>query len=750
MFKFKHSTLLIFQIPDLVNQLLLINLQLNDNSITGLSEMKTYWMPLLNKLEINQNCIEEIQLLTGLFNIETIEFENNNLCEIESINAIKDFNFLNEIRLTNNPIINEEKIEIENYNLSNELIDSKSCLKLTRTSTKQDGNDTTEQFYHKSLKKIYKFVELHKNQINAYIEQYQNFNQLNEQMVLASLEQLMNEFNVLRDVVIKLRFIFEINDIGSLLNIDYHLNGGSNGGGVGGPTKVPSRPTSARQNDKNRVYSARLERIKGLRSSKTNTSLTSNSVEIDELLNVTASINGFSKKVEESSLSSNQLYINKLIEKHTLKQLNKSATRIQARWKGYRTRKEMDRQAANMAATIIQARWRGYIIRKRIEEARKRINEENQFEFEEIDLKEFEFDESKFDVKIPMGSVPYKQFIHAALDANMFSKPPRPPSVNHNLPPVIGVPKRAWKGETPRTNSAASTHENYDIKPTQVHPLMFTGRSLNSASTNPDSEAMPLYSMKHENIANEWGFKDHRTAMLMLQRADKMKYKVERKNKLKSLDPKQRLKLLRKMDKFTPRVTGRNTSQNIQHSLNPINFELPLTSPSNNFIPQSHQNTNIRTYEWLHSQVRDMPSITSLSSKSNDFTKVPKLPQIPSNLNHANGNGNNAASLWRKSSSGSNSTLDQNPATLPLKTINLLGSNITSKQNSLPPLNNQNNSYGNSNHKPLNLNYDFNTSQQELEDYSIASSRSSFTNMFISKKPAKLGEIKKRNHKKKY
>ena len=290
------------------------------------------------------------------------------------------------------------------------------------------------------------------------------------------------------------------------------------------------------------------------------------------------------------------------------------------------------------------------------------------------------------------------------------------------------APKKAWKSSETRTNSQASTIQDqdtvYEYHQRQNIPNLLTSRSLNSA-TNPDSEAS-LLSAKHENITNEWGFKDHRTAMLMLQRAEKMKYKVERKNRLKALDPKQRLKLLRKLDKYTPReTTPQYTPKNL---VNPVNVEVAPDLAS--------QTPNNRTYEWVHAQVRDLP--TTPLFKLNDIvtTKVPKLPQI------SNGNSNNIQ--WRNGSISSNSStpaLKPPPPPPPPSSLpqSQQGSKLlfNTSTNLLPPL------------STLKLNYDVINQSADQDQFSLHSSRSSFTNMFLNSKKIKNNDLGNKRKKKK-
>ena len=628
--------------------------------------MKSYWMPLLRLIEVNQNCIDSVVSLNGLFSMEKIFIENNNLCDVESIQDLRYFKFLSEIYFTNNPIINEDLIEIEGFSFISEANSNKLIALKSETS-----HSEFDLKFNQNIKKISKFIEIHKSKALAIIDKFQIFN---DQLIVTDLDELLNAFNVLRDFVIKIRLMFEVNDLNTILNIESQLNT---------YVKAPSRPSSS----KNRVYSSRLERIKGLRNSKV--------------------ISDSSDAVSKSQSA----FVVNLKKSYSLEQLNKYASKIQAHWKGYKTRKDLDKKVANMAATIIQSRWRGFLVRKRIEEARKKFNEENVFEFEEINLDEFEFDETKFEVKVPPA--PQKQFINA------FLSNPRP-QVNV-LPPVITT-KKAWKNDTSRTNSQASTiqENSYDYKHNNqsvLIPPLHTSRSLTSAN-NPDSEAGFIYSSKQEDISNDWGFKDHRTAKLMLQRADKMKYKAERKNKLKSLDPKERLKLLRKLDKYTPRMTGENTPKHQQILNNLVN---PINIDSMNIAAQAPSN---RTYEWIHAQVRDIPTVVAAAPiplfKINEVvtTKLPKLPQIQN------------SSPWRSSGSGVANSNSNTPTAInnnmkqqfPLNTSNIL-----------PPLNN------------LKLNYE----QSEQDQFSLQSSRSSFTNMFLNPKKIKNGESGNKRKKKK-
>ena len=162
-----------------------MNLQLNDNSITSLIEMKNNWMPLLKQLELNQNCIETVITLNGLFNVEKISIENNNLCDLESIWDFKTFKFLHEIFFTNNPILNEDKIEIDGFNLMTE--DNVKKLKVLKLPEENNNLTEFDRKFNGSVTKITKFIEIHKMKALGHLERFQI---LNQELALVDLDEL--------------------------------------------------------------------------------------------------------------------------------------------------------------------------------------------------------------------------------------------------------------------------------------------------------------------------------------------------------------------------------------------------------------------------------------------------------------------------------------------------------------------------------------------------------------------------------
>ncbi|GFO43648.1 leucine-rich repeat and iq domain-containing protein 1-like [Plakobranchus ocellatus] len=112
---------------------------------------------------------------------------------------------------------------------------------------------------------------------------------------------------------------------------------------------------------------------------------------------------------------------------------------------------------------------------------------------------------------------------------------------------------------------------------------------------------------KKDELLDEWGFKDSRTAEMMIARAKKMKWNAERRKKLSKLDPQQRLHLFRKLEE----------SGKIQTVRPPPARVLPRKeyfqaredeAQRQNLERQVEEQTKVhRTFEWLHTQVGDHP-----------------------------------------------------------------------------------------------------------------------------------------------
>lgn len=582
------------EFPELSNQILMLKINFNENILSSINDISNIWMPFLRELHIDFNRINELNNLNGFLTMEELYLESNSLNDYESIKALEKIKSLKNIYLNKNPLVNEDIVKINGYNLNSE-----------KFSFSKIDEVLAEDLLIQNFYLISNYLNQKLSEIYAGLSKKTNFNEL--EMILDNL----------LETSIKLRSIFEANDIQFFTTAciiekinDYKSS----------LISFPIRPQSSRLHKK----------ISSIADPNSTIEKSTNTKESNI------------KKIYDLTLDYQQ---------YSKEELNRHATIIQSRWKGYKTRRDMDMEARNMAACIIQAYWKGYRVRKRIKNTKDTF-QMDESQFEEIDLKEFDFDESRFDVKIASEGLSLRSLVAP-------------------LPQI--QTKRAWGGSGEDILRDTSV-QSFNMQKNPVH----TNRSIFTPLSNPDSEASFL-SNKQNAIIQDWGFKDQRSAALMLQRAERLKYKVERKNKIKSLDPKQRLMLLRKMDKYTPRMKENqviNTKQSIK-------------------VQQNVGSPQLRTYEWVHSQVRDLPPAPPPvpTSKNGQLStiyeaRIPKLPKI--------------------STSQRGSPLDGTS----IKAKDLYQSKLFRKY--LPP---------------LNIHQD---QQPDGDQDSIASSRSSFTQMYLN------------------
>ncbi|XP_012942132.1 leucine-rich repeat and IQ domain-containing protein 1 [Aplysia californica] len=169
-------------------------------------------------------------------------------------------------------------------------------------------------------------------------------------------------------------------------------------------------------------------------------------------------------------------------------------------------------------------------------------------------------------------------------------------------PPPPMQPSHAWK-DAPVPELMG--------KPPRPSPLPAPSPSPSSVASAAETLGGGSIRSKKDELSDEWGFKDSRTAELMMARAKKMKYNAERKRKLSKLDPKQRLQLFRRLEE-----SGK---------IHPVRPPPAKVLPRKEYFQareeevqrqelerrvEEHARVN-RTFEWLHTQVGDHPVSSS-------------------------------------------------------------------------------------------------------------------------------------------
>ncbi|KAL8606223.1 hypothetical protein ACOMHN_043441 [Nucella lapillus] len=205
-----------------------------------------------------------------------------------------------------------------------------------------------------------------------------------------------------------------------------------------------------------------------------------------------------------------------------------------------------------------------------------------------LDLDQFDFDEDFLEKGWRPNETPQMPQNHPVLgritsSSSSAAKPPLPPVITPHspVPPPLspnhqGHVTQAWRGgESPLS----------DIH-MRVPPL----RPPSSVGSGEDSHAVTTgRSRREDRLAEEWGFKDSRTAELMVQRANKMKHNAERRRKISKLDPQQRLRLFRKLEE----VKGYFQAREEEAQQRDMERQLEYRTKAG------------RTFEWLHTQVGD-------------------------------------------------------------------------------------------------------------------------------------------------
>ncbi|KAK7098300.1 leucine-rich repeat- and IQ domain-containing protein 1-like isoform X2 [Littorina saxatilis] len=213
-----------------------------------------------------------------------------------------------------------------------------------------------------------------------------------------------------------------------------------------------------------------------------------------------------------------------------------------------------------------------------------------------LDLDQFDFDEDFLEKGWRPEDTP--QMPQKLSSSGSNSKPPLPPAPSGaTRPHPATMPPGPPRQPTQAWNYAESVCSD-------GQPHVPALRPPSSIASGEDSQAMTTgRSRREERLAEEWGFKDSRTAEMMMQRAKKMKYNAERRKKLSKLDPKQRLLLLRKLEE----VKGINSVRpRPPHVLPRKEYFQAREDEAQRKDADKHTEFRTRagrTFEWLHTQV---------------------------------------------------------------------------------------------------------------------------------------------------
>ncbi|XP_006824760.1 leucine-rich repeat- and IQ domain-containing protein 1-like [Saccoglossus kowalevskii] len=343
--------------------------------------------------------------------------------------------------------------------------------------------------------------------------------------------------------------------------------------------------------------------------------------------------------------------VGKKMEHDGEEQFHVAATKIQAAWRGYCVRSEIDIHMQKwFAATVIQSYWRGCQVRKQLahhhiirnqdaapvssypsnrEQTITHINVQNAManQLNESPLEymaattiqawwrgcyirrrisEFRgtvrFDE---DDDVLFGEVDLSSFEFNEENFDQGWVPPETPRLPMNhpvLPPTPPVqphpPRNAWRG----ANSPLVDNRGGRITPMGRPPLP-PGSSLSGdTGFSPRTHA----SSKQDKLSEEWGFKDSSTAELMLKRAKKM----QRKKKI--IDPQKKYELFKKLQETNKNVHPPVRKQAGRKDYFKAKQQIQTFIETENRQEKQHKKDMV--FEWVHTQAGPYSSDGSTSS----------------------------------------------------------------------------------------------------------------------------------------
>ncbi|XP_003783537.2 leucine-rich repeat and IQ domain-containing protein 1 [Otolemur garnettii] len=628
------------ELPLLKNHVLLRELYLDDNSISTVEAFSSYWLPLLQNLTISQNSLTNIVPLFHFLSLEKLDVSNNCLSDLTSakvwLNACCS---LRELSLTGNPLLQE-------VNWRHSLLTMLPALRVLNGDTLNPySEDHTEEHCQSELAPFLILCQAQIQEFNLLIENH--ITRKGDVSTSDMAENLCDYFNKLMTLSNECRHAHERENVSITKREESEAQQNPSTVSI-----LPSRLFSEAKEDKWESPDI-SEKRKNSASSYSPLS----SFSTCEGLEGRNQEKLVTQKRDNSKVSSvptkgipfvESILTNFLLKNHQNTEHNEKITAavvIQSYWRGYTARrnspfstrlhttakgplpnlcvtnqtvlKKLKRDNVvtiqdqrEKSAILIQAVWKGFILRKKLTTALEAIkDEESEEEYEEIDLKDFTFDEAASE-KEWLDLDPSRFPSQTLLLSNQLHWP----KISGNLkyddisPDLPNHPAQAWLCNE-KENVFSSEHTQFNSRS--------ENRTLSLTPEPKTGRKTLLKSEKEEKISEEWGFKDISTAQQMLKRAQKMKSKKLK----KKLDPTVRLALFK------------NNARNISVKKSPkkeeprrdgyyegMGEDFIYKDPT---INEKLERSKEYTYQWLHTQVGVHETTSSRKVKCNRF-----LPEL--------------------------------------------------------------------------------------------------------------------------
>ncbi|XP_062595804.1 leucine-rich repeat and IQ domain-containing protein 1-like [Saccostrea cucullata] len=587
------------KLPCLRNHVLLRVLCLEDNSIGDLEELQSDWLPLLEILNLSQNSIEELVPLNNLLILRHFDISHNQVIDVESLaSSVEKCVHLESLCVTGNPAteLNEVNLSLPNLKkLDDKILGSGKEVK-PRTS-----------YEAMCISQAQLYTDLANNLLKEIGVQKSNL-----PWDLGSLCDLYFKYcDTTQRLAEEHRYAHEYGEITMAMPTAPSTPKSS---------QRPASSKSVRQARESQHLNPKEMFERALKSSEEAKDGGMNingdsSAKLYGAIDGGTSVNSEEKKSTGISAKIVKALVDEDIGIDPSRKASDlqsvAARKIQAHWRGHRVRRQMwgaggriggaglddtDHvilQELHQAATKIQAVWRGYILRLRLEQALEfaKFEDEDDYDFQEVDLKEFNFDEEMLEdwKPPPTPQLPANHPVLGKPPSGKLSSPPsKVPLLNlTDKPHPPTNPRRAWRGmDSPLSDVQQNGHVP---RPPSIVSVTDTHRTA--------------MSKKEEILSEEWGFKDANTAHMMMQRAKKLKYNAERRKKLGKLDPKQRLALFRRLEETN--VSRKPVTHSRQTLPRKEYFQARQEEIEKEELEKRVMSNlkNSRTFEWIHNQV---------------------------------------------------------------------------------------------------------------------------------------------------
>ncbi|KAG8578176.1 hypothetical protein GDO81_010412 [Engystomops pustulosus] len=609
------------EIPRLDNHVLIRELYLDDNNLTTLTDLSSYWLPLLQVFSVSQNSITQLSPFNTFISLEELDLSSNCLSELKLVSLwLEGCSNLRKLSICKNPFLQENKWRSTLHKtlpalrfLNDEEIKSED----NKFHTATPGSFMAFcQHQISSVSKLWHVVNSEEGVYLSLGKLKVYCNSLGEILRVSNVHRYAHEYG---DTQVAEREDPEISrGRVSQLDLDRSQNGAHI---ISGPHE--DKRTDTKQILLHQVPSVDEQSIVNAeQSNRGNRNESMKNQPQRSEISARKGTEECSKEVHAAVLIQSRwrgYVIRRDICYYT--KLHEAASVIQSAWRQYHGRKisaiknctrPKTSEVKQQAATVIQAAWKGFFLRKRLAAALAAIDrEELEDDFEEVNLEELTFDENVFEKGWSVDSAVF----HSGAQ-HLFSKPERPKSyvpVEDREYSVPSFPQEAWvgsegcaldRGHRYEKDSLASRSEKQDLS------------HVYSMKSNTD---ICFKSEKEEKISQEWGFKDASTAQLMLKRAQKMKSKQAKHKKM--LDPAVRLALFKNSEnKHIPVMPPKKAQAAKMEYFRAKDEELcQIKELDSEALARSRE----LTYQWLHTQCADINTTSSATSKGKRF-----LPEL--------------------------------------------------------------------------------------------------------------------------